>query len=232
MTAVINPHYIKAYGKLGLNEHDLLITGFDDKNEFIIGKDFFSPLRKFGRCEIPYCEYLEAFSKRNIKYNIRFFKKRDVISQPVQENLIEVLRDALYNYLDESISIENPYYPLVCHVKNEGLSVFMEPAEVWTGIGIYDGLIKNIHHTYFRDWVLFIDIHRLICDALLLVIPNCEALINFEKIIKNLQVLLIWRMKYQVTTHSKELSSMVDRLWNLKEKEKGCIKALLYQLET
>lgn len=230
MTAVINPHYIKAYGDFELNEHDLLIIGFDDENEILYGKDFFPPLRKFERQEIPFYEYVEAFDARNTKYNIRLFRKREVISEPTQDNLNKVLREALTNYLDQSMPINNPYYPLVNQVKKDEPSEFMEPGEVWTGIGVYDALILNIRNIYLRELVLFIDVHRLIYEALLYALPynNIES---FKNIIEELELMLSLAIKYKMTRQVRLLKSMVDRLQNLKEREREYIIMLLNQLK-
>ena len=231
MTAIINPHYINAYGEFDLNEHDLLIFGFDDENELVYGKDFFPPRKKFESRGIPYHEYIEAFVARNTEYNIRFLKKREVVTEPTYKDLIKVLVETVQNLLDESMRVENPYYPLVKQVKNEGISEFMKPVEVWTGIGIYDGLIQNIDNIFFRDWMLFIDVHRLIYDALVYSLPYSKELKEFENIIKSLEIVLSLSIKYNITEQTKVLKSMVNKLQNLKEKERECLTTLLHQLK-
>lgn len=232
MTAVINPHYIKAYGEFEVSEHDLLITGFDDENRLVYGKDFFPPKSKFEKREISFQEYADAFAKRNSKYNIRFFKKRKVVSEPAQEDLRKTLCETLKNFLNEHLPVENPYYPLAVHPHKEEFSEFKKPAEVWTGIGIYDGLIQNIDNIYFRNWVLFIDVHRLIYDSLVCVLPSSGDLNEFSNIIRDLEIVLSLAIKYDITEQRKLLSNMVNKLAELKERERECITILLYKLST
>lgn len=231
MVAVINPQLIKVYGEIQLNEHDLMISGFDDVNKVLIGYDFFPPSYKYVKREIPYQEYMDAFNARDRKYNIRFIKKKKVVSEPDDDMLIKVLLETLTNMLNEKMQVENPYYSLTYQVKKDKIGEYVEKKEEWTGIGVYDGMAQNIEKIPSKFWIMLMDVHRLIRYALSLVLPDREEVKAFQNIEKELNVILNIGIKHNIDAKKEELDRMSERLKRLKDKERSCINSLIIQLK-
>ncbi len=230
MAAVINPHFIKAYGDFGLSEHDLLISGFDDDKKVVLGNDFFPPYNKYEQRQITYKEYENAFDRRNRKYNIRFLKKKEIVTEPDIENLREVLLESLSNLMEEHLQMENPYYAVAYRIGRDTLGEYVEKKKVWTGIGVYDGMIQNIDNIQYKYWIMLIDIHRLISYALSLLLPDSEYTIMFMGIEKELEIVLNLGIKHRLSGKQEILNNMVEILKKIKEKESICIVHLLEQL--
>lgn len=145
ISAVINSHFIKAYTGISINEHDLLISGFDKENRIFYGNDFFPPLFKFTNRMITYDEFLESYRHRAKKYAVRFSKRKTVDRKPSYSEFENIFALVLSDLLRGKYPVSNPYYPLAYEVKENGDSGFVDVNRVWVGLDVYDGLEENLH---------------------------------------------------------------------------------------
>lgn len=210
VSAVINPHYINAYGDIHLNEHNLLVNGFDTKRNVLYVKDFFAPTYKYVQIEIPYTEFCEAYIMGNKKYNLRFLRKKEMESVPSKSDLERILKEVLANLIKTDYHVGNPYRPLAYQVYNNQEGRRLCPKQVWYGIGVYSGMISKLGEISNKFWIMLRDSKRLIYYAIsLLVIGNRDNVLQrYEEIIGNFERLMNLNIKFQITNNRNILIKM------------------------
>lgn len=132
--------------------------------------------------------------------------------------------------LDENFQTANPYYALAYHMKADGDGEFLEKKEIWTGIGIYDGILQHLDKIPNKYWIMLIDVHRLIRYAISLVLFEEEYIKGFLEIEKELMIVMNLGLKVHISGDVEIIKRMEFKLRKLKEKEYLCIFKVLQQL--
>lgn len=220
---VINPHSISAYGNMQLYEHDLLIQGFDSDRGLFLCRDFFPPSYTYSQRPVPYGEFIDAYDKRDTKYNLRFIREKKLSVLPGKSEMNKVLQEVLQNLLNRDFCVNNPYYPLAYQVYNDKTGISLDANKVWFGIEVYGGFLENLGKIPNKFWIMLSDSKKLILYALsqLEDYYSKETVHLYEVILHKLGILLNLNIKYNLTNEDgiiKRMASLLCEVMTLENK--------------
>lgn len=229
---VINPQFINAYGNISLNEHDLLINGYDLKKDTLFVKDFFPPSYKFESHEIPYKEFLEAFSKRDTKYKLRFLMRRDVAIIPSSNDLKDVLIEVLKNIITKNYNVKNPYHPMAYKVYKDKAGMSMPVNNIWYGIDIYNGMLNYLDKISNKFWIMLSDSKKLIYYALTQLEDyyGKEPIHMYEEVLQNLKIILHLNIKCKLKKEEVIINRIKSLLCETRDIENKAIHIIVDDL--
>ena len=203
ISAVINPHYIHKYDSMMLNEHNILLNGFDQEKQIFYGNDFFPPSYTYRSVDISYKEFFEAFQNREKKYSIGFIKRRKMERVPSYDEFKETMIFVLNNLLSSNYKINNPYYPIAYEIRKEGNSGFLKTNQIWKGLDVYLGFAEKVDNIPNKFWAMLRDSKRLLQYASSILKINDEYYKNIQKqyfvLIEKLSMLVMLNIKYSVS---------------------------------
>lgn len=226
---VVNPHFISAYGEWKIAEHDLLLCGYDSEKRVLLCKDFFPPSYMYSQSWVTYEEFIASYRERNTRYNLRFLKKKNLVTYPSAKDTGSILKEVMGNYLNSQYRLENPYYPLAYQSYSDKEGELMDANKLWIGINIYKGIEENLAQIPNKFWIMLIDGKRLILDAISL-IEFCDrekVKKLYEEIVSTLYILLNMNVKYLVKGDTGIINRMRPKICEIEEKEEMAIQIIL-----
>lgn len=230
IAVVINPQFISEYGNIPLNEHDLLIKGYDLEQNSLFVKDFFQPTYKYVTREIPYDEFLNAFKARDSKYNLRFLRKRNISDPvPTENDLKDVLVEVLHNIVNNNYTVSNPYYSTAYKVYKNEKGRAVTANNIWYGLNVYYGMLNYIDRIPNKFWIMLSDSKKLIYYALTQLenYYSEKPIQMYKTIIEKLTIILNLNIKSSLTNNQETVKKMSLLLCEVRDIEKKAINMIL-----